>query len=206
MEKNNQIFLKSVIGGAVLILLIWLIFTFWNRSHQVITPAPVVPPTVQARPCPGETKTMEQTDVYMKGLIEKGEKFNVVLNYYDCNTPKKGEIVLHAFSNSMDPVVKRIVAVEGDHFSFMKDKKRKAWNLKVNDKIVRSVIRDHEPYFFGTDEAPTPLHLAMKSRHGVISHGEVILFSSWPPGDKDGGQFGLTSTVDLIGKVEVETK
>ena len=60
-----------------------------------------------------------------------------------------------------------------------------------------------ERYSFG-GERPPPLKLAEESRKGIVGNGEVILFSSFPPGDRDSGTFGMISTVDIVGKAIVK--
>ena len=75
------------------------------------------------------------------------------------------------------------------------------WQLKINGKPVTGA--KGERYSFG-GELPPPLKLAEESRKGIVGKDEVILFSSFPPGDRDSGTFGIISTVDIVGKAIVK--
>ncbi len=151
--------------------------------------------------CPGPEVAFNMTDVYMRGVVEEGKQVKVRLNWYACNSIERGDVVLYRYSGKFSPVIKRVVGVPGDSFHLVKDKKNKAWNLDINGKLVQSQL-SAEPYFFGAEETAT-LILYEKPRKGKLGKGEVILFSSFPPGDRDSGLFGLISTKDVIGKVEV---
>jgi hypothetical protein len=140
-------------------------------------------------------------DPYMRGVIEPGQKFKVITNYYDCNPPKDGDMVFYQMHKSMEPVVKFIRGKEGDKFTLTKDKKYNAWNLEVNGEKVYSAVDKSQAYFFGAPSMP-PLGRYL-ANHKVIGRGDVILLSSWPPGDTDSGTFGMFNLVDVVGKVEL---
>ncbi|MBK9293940.1 MAG: hypothetical protein IPM57_05770 [Oligoflexia bacterium] len=187
------------------VILTCLVILGGYYAYKFATRSPGPDPFIRKRggPCPGETKTMVQNDPYMRGVIEQGQKFRVILNYYDCNKPKRGELVLFQIHQSMDPVVKIIRGVQNDRFKLIKDVKRGAWNLEVEDDIIYSLVNKDEKYFFGGNMAP-PLSLYERSHNGKITgNGDVILLSSWPPGSIDSGQFGMFNLADVVGKVEL---
>jgi hypothetical protein len=102
----------------------------------------------------------------------------------------------------MPPVVRIARGVPGDKFELISDKPNHAWNIKINGKFVLDNVG--KPYFFGAETPPT-LSLYEKSHHGLLGPGEAIIFSSFPPGDKDSGVSGLASVDDLVGRVEEVT-
>jgi len=157
-----------------------------------------LPPIGNNLPCPGETITRSMEDPYMRGIIEQGQKYRVIMNYYACNPIRKGDYVLHRLSSTLEPTVKIVEGVPGDRFSLVKDKEHNAWNVVVNDDMVK---RNGKPYFFGAPTAPT-MSLYEKAQKGLLQKGDIILLSSWPPGDRDSGIFGVMSVQDVLGKVE----
>jgi hypothetical protein len=153
--------------------------------------------------CPGETVNIKMTDTYLRGLIEEGAEVKTTLNFYSCARLERGDIVLYRFSEFDNPVFRRVVAVEGDKFNLTELAKGTGWELTVNGKKVLGV--KGEVYSFG-GKVPPPLKLAADSHGGLIGKGEAILFSAFPPGDRDSGVFGLVATGDLVGKASIEIK
>ncbi len=148
--------------------------------------------------CPAGEISLTMSDVYMRGVLEQGQPFRTLLNWYACNAPTSGDLVLFRISPVSDPVVRRVVAVPGDKISVVKDEGKNGWNLEINGNVIKA---DGKPYFFGAD-VPPPLSLYAKSREGQIRDGEVIVFSSFPPGASDSGTLGAVSLKDILGKVE----
>ena len=149
--------------------------------------------------CEVTLEDISMADTTMTGIYEAGEKLIVEKGYYVCNSPVPGDTVLYRYSEARPPVIKRIVAVEGDQFKTVKDGQGRGWNLEVNGDVVKAVSGSE--YFFGSPNPPT-LSLYEKPRNGILGKNEVILFSSQPPGREDSGIFGLVSTGDLLGRVK----
>jgi hypothetical protein len=148
--------------------------------------------------CGEELKEFTMNDVYLQGIIEKGQKYEVILNYYKCHHIQRDDIVLYSFSQSLEPVIKKVVAVGGDNFDVTKDDQHHAWNLKVNNLIIRTP--GLENYYFGSETPPT-LALYIKPRRGVLKQNEVIVLSTVSPGNTDSGILGVASIRDLVGKI-----
>lgn len=153
-------------------------------------------------PCPGETVSLKMRDPYMKGLIEQGEKYELILNYYKCNKPQIGDAVAYLPPGQKIPIVKIIRALEGDQYDLKYNPKQKSWNISVNKKML---MFNQEPYFFGAPSKPT-LSLYLKDRPKGLLKDEMIIFSNYPPGSRDSGIFGIYSTNSLIGKVVIPKK
>ncbi len=149
--------------------------------------------------CGGSPEVLEMKDVYMAGRIEKGAQFRMLPGWYSCHPVERGDLVYYSYSDQDEPVVKIARGLPGDRFETVRDPKRPAWNLKVNEEVI-----DWDrggPYFFGTDEPPT-LSLYESERNNVLREGELILLSNVPPGDADSARIGLARVQDLVGKVE----
>lgn len=150
-------------------------------------------------PCPGEKFVAVMKDHNMSGIIENGQSFSVLPNWYACHPLQDGDYVYYRYSYHRDPVVRIVRAREGDHFELIPDTVHKSWNIKINGKILLS---DKDPYYFGGELKP-PLGLYEKSHKGLLAQSEAIVFSSRAPGNLDSGIFGLVNVIDLIGKVEL---
>lgn len=196
---NNDSKRNWIIAVLFIIILILLWFVFF-RGPKEIPPEAEGPRRMRGGPCPGETVVLTQKDPYMKGILNPGEKFKVIMNYYDCNPVQRNDLVYYQISTTLEPVVKIVRGIPGDTFKVVKDTKMKAWNLLINDQMMKSFL-DGSNYFFGGESKPT-LTLYERSHNNKILQNEVLLLSSWPPGDKDSALFGIFNIVDVVGKVE----
>ena len=147
--------------------------------------------------CPGKVIQFTMADPYMRGIIEQQEVVDVTLNWYACHPVEADDLVLYRFSEFNDPVVRRVVGKAGDKFT-LTSQAGAGWTLKVNGKIIKGV---NGAYYFGDPEVPPPLGLAENQRKGIIGKNELIVFSSFGPGESDSGVFGMLSTTDMIGRV-----
>lgn len=156
--------------------------------------------------CPGQKVELEMADVYMRGLVEQGQRFAATLNWYSCNQPKRGDIILYRLSHKMNPVVKRIVAVPGDKIRLLKDERLGAWTIAINGaNQFYKAGRESKPYFFGTAEVTPPLGLYAEQNRGIVGPNEVLVLSSFPPGDADSGTLGAINISDIIAIVDLDT-
>ncbi len=153
-------------------------------------------------PCPGETKSLKMNDVYMRGILEEGQDFNLIMNWYWCNPVKNGDLVYLKFAQGLEPVVRKVYGIPDDEFKVIFNKHQKAWNVQIGEELV---MHKDQPYAFGTNDPkiPPPLKLLENSRDGVLLDREIIVFSAFPPGDRDSGTLGVVHLNDVIGKVEL---
>lgn len=147
--------------------------------------------------CPGPSVKVTMADPYLRGLIEQGTVVETSMNYYKCNRLARNEVVLYRYSEFDEPVFRRVVAIQGDRFEPVYNKTASAWELKVNGKTVLGV--KGERYLFGGEDPP-PLELAAGQMKGKLGPGVAIVFSAFPPGDRDSGTFGAISVTDIVGK------
>ncbi len=142
-------------------------------------------------------QTFVQGNESMKGLIEVNQEVEAEMGYYKCNAPNRGDVVVYRFSASLDPVLRRVVAVADVKFELEKAEEQKCWVLLVNGEEVRGADRD---FVFGGEMPPT-LSLYIQERNGVLREGELIVFANLPPGREDSTLFGIVAQQDILGKV-----
>ena len=189
----------TIVLVSLLILLSGSIFYFLSSQKPASEPPQEKPIyDFDTARCPGDQIKFDVPDPYIRGLVEMGHSVDVVLNWYACHEAKISDLVLYRYSHHQDPVIRRVVAAPGDQFSLEKVESL-GWVLLVNGAEVRGV--NQERYIFGSTDEP-PLKLAEKSRDGVLREREVILFSSFGPGDRDSGTFGVLSLDDVVGQVQ----
>jgi len=196
--RKNTIWL---IGLAVLLL----IGIIYQMSQKTSPPSSTKRETKEiynfdTSQCPGKNAEFEIRDPYLRGVLEQGSKVTVSLNWYECNKVERGDLVLYRFSQHEDPVVRRVVGLPGDEFE-LRPIAKQGWELLIKRTPVTGVGK---PYYFGVETAEPPLALAAKARKGILADKEVILFSSFGPGDRDSGTFGVITTKDLVGKVTAQ--
>lgn len=196
---------RQLIIGLLLVLFAVGLFFFLKPSKQpnIVTQIGGVPVAEIFRfdqdVCPGPTVSFKNLDLYLPGLVEKDESVSVVLNWYKCHPPKVGDVVLYRFSWHREPVLKQIVAVEGDHVDMALDPENRGWNLVLNDKIYETNGRR---YFVGVPQAPPPLKLYADANSRLLKPGLVVVLSTRPPGETDSGYFGPVSIQDIVGRVQ----
>lgn len=194
---------KYIIGiGLIVLVVIAALVIFRREAPKVVDSGKHERKEIynyDAKLCPGATVTMKMTDPYLRGLIEEGADVKTIINFYGCNELHRGDVVLYRFSEFNDPVFRRVVAVEGDKYDL--SEARDGWELFVNEKKVRGI--KGESYLFG-GKSPPPLKLTVAHNKGRVPKGQAIVFSSFPPGDRDSGVFGMISKSDLIGKAVLD--
>jgi hypothetical protein len=151
-------------------------------------------------PCPGKRVKFKVGDPQMAEFVAEGAEVDVIMNYYACNTPKPGDVVLYRFSREHRPVVKQIAAAPGDEFEVINDAKLKRWTLKVNG---RHFEWNGAPYYFGVPSATPPLKLSEVQMKGKLPSDATIVLSGHPPGIYDSAMYGAISVADVIGKVDL---
>lgn len=140
-------------------------------------------------------------DELMSGILEKGQSYEVLQNYYSCNPIKKDDLVWYRISPPIEPVVKIVKAVPGDSFKLTRSEEDKEkWFIDVNGSPVKTM---GEKYFFISKIVP-PLKTYEISRKGKLREKEFILLSNVPPGLSDSSNLGLIQRAKLEGRVIVQ--
>ncbi len=148
--------------------------------------------------CVKATVLYTVSDEFMKGLYEKDTQVKALENYYNCNLPQKGDIVMYRFTEQIPPVVRFVRGVPGDRYKLtIINKKKGLWSIKVNDEEVKT---ESGPYLIESNSVP-PLKTYEISRRGVLLKDEYLLFGNVSPSISDSSNLGLISAKFLVGKV-----
>ena len=137
------------------------------------------------------------SDPHMEEAIPGGTNMRVFLNYYNCNSVSREDLVWFRFSDSIKPVVRIVKGVPGDRYELQKldDKK---WSIKINGQAIKT--KTGNDYFVESNSVP-PLKTYEISRKGILRDKEFILLSSNPPGLTDSSNLGLVKPEKLAGRV-----
>lgn len=143
-------------------------------------------------------------DEFMPGILEKGETFKVIKNYYNCHPIQRGDLVWFRVSAPVAPVVKTVYGVPGDRFQVIRDTvNHRRWLIRINDEWVTGY--DGKPFFIESDVAP-PLKSYESTHGGYLKAGEYIIFSNVAPGLADSSNLGLVRRRSFEGKVLLLTE
>jgi len=186
--KNKRIFSIAV---GVFILALTGVITISKFNHPKPPPQSAFLEDQKRRsgPCPGPEETIEVN----------GKTYTYLPNWYACHPVERGDRVYFRFSNSLEPVVRTIYAIPGDHVELVKDSTLHHWNLKVGHDLVLDA--DHEPHFFGVKALPV-LSLYLKEKMPVLKDKNYILFDDHSPSRADSGTLGVVNSDDFLGKIE----
>jgi hypothetical protein len=148
--------------------------------------------------CVTSTDIAKIEDEHMTGVLAKDSQVKVLLNFYNCNDARRGDIVWYRFSEHIQPVARFVRGLPGDKYSLAENPGKKGqWTLSINGETVQA---DSSPYYIESNSVP-PLRTYEISRGGVLQPDEYILLSNRPPGLSDSSNLGLISKKSLIGKV-----
>lgn len=130
------------------------------------------------------------------GLIEEGQKINILYGYHNCNAIKTNDVVAYRYAGNQNPIIKIIKAVPGDSFELIQIKN--GWNIVVNGKIVKN--SKNEPYILDKN-GYLMLSLYEKDYKGIIPADSYLILGNVASGTLDSSRFGLISKSDILGKV-----
>jgi hypothetical protein len=191
MEK----ILKGVIVVAALGILVWVVMKYMKPTTDV---APV-DTTPASTDCVTETKEYVVSDKYMEPVLKRGQKAKVEVDFYKCNKPRKGDLVLLEISKGVPPVIRWIEGIAGDNYSVVAVEGNKfAWNVLINGK---KVSRGGVPYqlIFNTVPALSTYEITRKA---PLSANELILFAEKSNSLGDSTDLGFIDPKKLIGRVK----
>ncbi|MFZ9596189.1 MAG: hypothetical protein ACO3A2_08940 [Bdellovibrionia bacterium] len=192
------------LGAFGLVTLIFLLLLQKRHSQQDNSSLH----QVQSEGCNANTQypeeEVEQKDATMKGVIEPGQKYKVIRNWYRCNPSKRDEVVYYRYHTERPPVPRIIKGLPGDQFKLVRDKSGQAWNLLINGKPVTDATQK-EPLSFGGQANPL-LSLYENSMKGVLQPKTHIIFSAISHGTLDSSTLGVVHSDDFMGKVEPPAK
>lgn len=129
--------------------------------------------------------------------LNKGDRYQVLLNYYRCNPVQRLDLISFKSSSVAEPTVKRVQALPGDEFSVIETDTPGEFQLKVNGTLVMG--RD-KPYFFRS-QGISPLKSLEMARQGRLGPNEYLLLSDTSPGFADSTSLGVIKNTAFEGRV-----
>jgi signal peptidase I len=145
-----------------------------------------------------EVKTVRGNS--LSPLVKPGSEVTILNDYYKCNKPMRGDLVIYDYKGNPVPVIKIIKAVEKAKFQSVKNGGH--YNLYINNDLQKN--SEGKPYFFD-ERQNNMLALYEKDYGGRVPENSVLLLGDRPEGTTDSTRFGLVSLSDLIGKAEVSS-
>jgi signal peptidase I len=130
--------------------------------------------------------------------INPGTKIEVLLNYYDCQEIKRGDIVLFNYAGNKDPLIKVVKGIPGDKFELIET--IGGWNIVINNSIVKNF--ENQPYIISGNKYKM-LSLYERDYNGVIPVNAYLLLSNQSSGSIDSTVFGLVDKSSIIAKVKI---
>ncbi|MDD5084095.1 MAG: signal peptidase I [Candidatus Moranbacteria bacterium] len=142
-----------------------------------------------------ETKTVRGHS--MEPLLRDGTDVRVLVGYYACHTPDRGDIaVLHYVGNDV-PIIKRVFAVPGDAFRVISDGDNS--KIEINGQIA--VNSAGIAYSFSGSQAKM-LKLYEESAHGPLPSDAYLVLGDQVEGSLDSTRFGLIGLENFVGKAD----
>jgi signal peptidase I len=132
----------------------------------------------------------------LAGIVQSGDSVKVLKNYYACNDPKRGDIIVYGYAGGTQPLVKVVKAIPGDRWELKKS--GSGWNILVNGSPAKT--SNGTPYLVG-DQPYRLLSLYLKDYGGVIPGDTYLILGNEPGGSLDSTRFGLVGRSDFVGKV-----
>lgn len=134
----------------------------------------------------------------LEGLLNDGEKVQVLYNYYNCNEIKRNDIIIYNYIEKNQPseIIKTIKAIPGDTI-VLRDNETGTRNILVNDEILKTSTG--EPYVLSANKK-TMIALHINDYNGVIPPNNYVILGNLANGSIDSIKFGFVKKDNIIGK------
>ncbi|MCC6276716.1 MAG: hypothetical protein IT289_02230 [Oligoflexia bacterium] len=189
----------ALIVGVIAILIVAVILFIFRKEDVIVRTDKAWVTTNKSGPCPAGETIEVLKDYAMAPVLKMGQKFKVVENYYGCNPLKRGDLVYFRFSPQESPVVRKVMGIPVDKFGVRMGKTKMDWRAIINGEVAKTPAG--EEYQFGSDRGNPVLSLYIESRKGILQENEIILFAAVPSAHITAGTMGISSMVDVVGKV-----
>ncbi len=154
----------------------------------------LLPPTTGD--CLIEKKSYTVNGSSMKGVVEDGVVVEVLVNYYQCNTILKNDIVLYNYAGNENPLIKIVKGVPGDTLALSKN--NATYHILINGKVLKNT--ENNSYELDS-RAYRMLSLYVSDYQGLVPADTYLIMGNLVSGSTDSSKFGLISKKDIIGKV-----
>lgn len=140
--------------------------------------------------CPVEPVIQTVNGASMEPLVPNGTELTLLLGYYRCQAPKKGDFVAYGYAGRKNPLAKVVRATDADVLAW-----GQSGTLLVNGEILSNSVGT--PYVFSSNETRL---LSQYVSNGKIPEGSVLIFGDSVSASVDSRNFGAVGRGDLLGK------
>lgn len=177
------------LGGALTIG--WALYRAFQ--FKAPPPAPVNMDCVQST----QLHSMRQPD--MGKLLEKTRQFKILVGYFDCNPPQRGDLVAFQSGEAELPLVRVVRGIPGDRVE-LSATEGDHWEIVVNgDPAVEAGAQVR----WSPPTTPPPLSEKLASQEGILGEDEYLLLAVTRLGESDSVVLGPASKAQIIGMVMV---
>lgn len=175
MQKNT----RTILAGVLALIVISALVLFADPTCRV------------------EKDSWTARGSSLSGIIEDGQKVKAQSGYYQCHTPKQGEVVIYEMPGREEPLMKIVKAAPGDSFSVRKTEEGN--RIFVNNQML--VNSQGQPYELSENRLEF-LQGYEKLYNGKVPEGHVFILGNVPDGSIDSILFGFAPISRLVARVE----
>lgn len=147
--------------------------------------------------CSAEKETRTVRGNSLEPLIKNGEEVEILFNFYECELPESGDLVIYSYSGNEAPLIKVIKATPGNQFQLI-EKEENKWHIKVDEEVLKNSNDDiYEIGKRGYDMLS--LYEDRYKKEG-IPEKTYLLLSDSISGGVDSTNFGFVHKKDFLGK------
>lgn len=132
----------------------------------------------------------------MVGVLYPGDEIKVDMNFYNCHTPERGDLVIVKKEGFPAPIIKSLLVLPGDYF-FLKGHKKSA-ELIVNGLPLKSARGD---VFRFSKQGLKMIKLYQDQFKGSMPKDSYFIFGTRGNNSRDSTKFGPILKKEIIGKV-----
>lgn len=142
-------------------------------------------------------QSIQVSDNSMEPTLKYGQEIEIDTAYFRSNPIERGDIVAFSLKTLDNPLIKRIIALQGDRLEF-----REGIMLVNSQEVHETYLGEQAPKF--TEQDLGVIALQLRSYNGFVPHGSVFaLNDNWAAG-RDSRDLGFFPVSQIIGKVIVQ--
>jgi hypothetical protein len=209
---NKEITKKiSLILAIALLFLINVVNLFISKSShekndQETFSSEATPKEVVKNNCDVDIReeSYKIKDSSLANFFKSGSNVKVLLDYYQCNEVKRGDVVLYKADSQSEPIIKIVKGIPGDAFGMQGD--GTSWNILINNEIIATPQGDlHQVNAKDGDDLIVYFQKLSADKDAIptIPPKEYLLIENIASGGIENAPFGLADISGIIGKVVV---
>lgn len=190
---KSQKYLFIFLSLAVLSVSVLILHIIFDRS---ILPVPLssLPPVAYKGECLVQPEKVTVKGYSLSGFIMPEETVNVLMGYYDCHEPQRGDVVIYLYGS--EALIKIVEAVSGDKIELVKN--GGSWNIDINGEPLKTTVGI--PYAIN-ESVFNVFSRYVDGVNGVLPTDTYMILGNLPAGSIDSTHFGFVRKQSLIGKV-----